>query len=47
MYIDKDNPELYDLMFALKITPDMLNKPMKLYKHEGGLIEDIFKVPLY
>jgi len=47
VYIDKDNPELYDLMFALKITPDMLNKPMKLYKHEGGLIEDIFKVPLY
>lgn len=47
VYIDKDNPELYDLMFALKIVPDMLNKPMKLYKHEGGLIEDIFKVPLY
>jgi hypothetical protein len=47
VYIDKDNPELYDLMFALKIVPDMLNKPMKLYKHEGGLIEDIFKTPLY
>ncbi len=47
VYIDKDNPELYDLMFALKIVPDMLNKPMKLYKHEGGLIEDIFKAPLY
>ncbi len=46
-YIDKDNPELYELMFALKIVPDMLNKPMKLYKHEGGLIEDIFKAPLY
>ena len=45
--MEKDDPALYETMFALKITPDMLNKPMKLYKHEGGLIEDIFKVPLY
>lgn len=47
LYMEKDDPALYETMFALKITPDMLNKPMKLYKHEGGLIEDIFKVPLY
>jgi hypothetical protein len=24
----------------------MANKPFKLYKHTGGLIEDIFKAPL-
>jgi hypothetical protein len=30
-------------MYALRITPDMLNKPMKLYKHEGGLINNVFK----
>ncbi len=31
---------------ALRVTPDMANKPFKLYKHAGGLIEDIFKAPL-
>jgi hypothetical protein len=45
-FIPKDNPELYDLMYALRVTPDMANKPFKLYKHTGGLIEDIFKAPL-
>lgn len=45
-YIDKNNPALYDLMYALRVTPDMANKPFKLYKHTGGLIEDIFKAPL-
>ncbi len=45
-FIDKDNPNLYDLMYALRVTPDMANKPFKLYKHTGGLIEDIFKAPL-
>ena len=45
-FIPKDSPELYDIMYALRITPDMANKPFKLYKHTGGLIEDIFKAPL-
>ena len=45
-FISKDSPELYDLMYALRVTPDMANKPFKLYKHTGGLIEDIFKAPL-
>ena len=45
-FIPKDSPELYDLMYALRVTPDMANKPFKLYKHAGGLIEDIFKAPL-
>jgi hypothetical protein len=45
-FIPKDNPELYDLMYALRVTPDMANKPFKLYKRTGGLIEDIFKAPL-
>lgn len=45
-YIPKDDPNLYDLMYALRITPDMANKPFKLYKHTGGLIEDIFKIPV-
>jgi hypothetical protein len=42
-YIAKDDPMLYMNMYALRITPDMLNKPMKLYKHEGGLINNVFK----
>jgi len=45
-FIPKDSPELYDLMYALRVTPDMANKPFKLYKHTGGLIEDLFKAPL-
>lgn len=45
-FIPKDSPELYDLMYSLRVTPDMANKPFKLYKHTGGLIEDIFKAPL-
>ena len=45
-FIPKDSPELYDLMYALRVTPDMANKPFKIYKHAGGLIEDIFKAPL-
>ena len=45
-FIPKDSHELYDIMYALRITPDMANKPFKLYKHTGGLIEDIFKAPL-
>jgi hypothetical protein len=42
-FIAKDDPMLYMNMYALRITPDMLNKPMKLYKHEGGLINNVFK----
>ena len=30
-------------MFALRISPDMIQKPMKLYKKEGGLIENVFR----
>ena len=43
-FIAKDNPNLYELMYSLRVTPDMAVKPFKLYKHTGGLIEDIFKV---
>jgi hypothetical protein len=35
---------LYELMYSLRVTPDMAVKPFKLYKHTGCLIEDIFKV---
>ena len=43
-FITKEDPNLYELMYSLRVTPDMAVKPFKLYKHTGGLIEDIFKV---
>ena len=42
-YITAEDPANYVNMFALRISPDMLNKPMKLYKAEGGFIENVFK----
>lgn len=42
-YIPANDPDNYLNMFALRISPDMINKPMKLYKSKGGLIENIFK----
>ena len=42
-YIAAEDPANYVNMFALRISPDMLNKPMKLYKAEGGFIENVFK----
>jgi hypothetical protein len=42
-YIAAEDPNNYLNMFALRISPDMVNKPMKLYKSKGGLIENIFK----
>lgn len=42
-YVPANDPDNYLNMFALRISPDMVNKPMKLYKSKGGLIENIFK----
>jgi hypothetical protein len=42
-YIAAEDPNNYLNMFGLRISPDMVNKPMKLYKAKGGLIENIFK----
>lgn len=42
-YIPEDDPNLYMNVYALRITPDMIQKPMKLYKHKGGLIENVFR----
>jgi len=38
-----DDPRLYYEAFGLKITPQMLQQPFKLYKKEGGLVVNIFK----
>jgi len=38
-----DDPRLYYEAFGLKITPQMLEQPFKLYKKEGGLVVNIFK----
>ena len=41
--LEANDPRLYSEAFGLKITPDMLEKPFKLYKKTGGLVVDIFK----
>jgi len=41
--LEANDPRLYSEVFGLKITPDMLEKPFKLYKKTGGLVVDIFK----
>ena len=41
--LEANDPRLYSEAFGLKITPDMLEKPFKLYKKEGGLVVDLFK----
>ena len=41
--LEANDPRLYSEAFGLKVTPDMLEKPFKLYKKEGGLVVDIFK----
>ena len=41
--LEANDPRLYSEAFGLKITPDMLEKPFKLYKKKGGLVVDIFK----
>ena len=38
-----DDPRLYYEAFGLKITPQMLQQPFKLYKKEGGLVVNMFK----
>jgi len=38
-----DDPRLYYEAFGLKITPQMLEQPFKLYKSKGGLVVNIFK----
>lgn len=42
-YYPEGDPNLYMNMFALRLSPDMIQKPMKLYKKEGGLIENVFR----
>ena len=37
------DPRLYYEAFGLKITPQMLQQPFKLYKKEGGLVVNMFK----
>ena len=41
--LEANDPRLYSEAFGLKVTPDMLEKPFKLYKKMGGLVVDIFK----
>ena len=41
--LEANDPRIYSEAFGLKITPDMLEKPFKLYKKKGGLVVDIFK----
>jgi hypothetical protein len=41
--LEANDPRLYSEAFGLKITPDMLEKPFKLYKKEGGLVVNLFK----
>ena len=41
--LEANDPRLYSEAFGLKITPDMLEKPFKLYKKKGGLVVDLFK----
>ena len=38
-----NDPRLYYEAFGLKITPQMLEQPFKLYKSKGGLVVNIFK----
>jgi len=38
-----NDPRLYYEVFGLKITPQMLQQPFKLYKKEGGLVVNMFK----
>lgn len=42
-YIPEGDPNLYMNVYALRISPDMINKPMKIYRNEGGLIENPFR----
>ena len=41
--LEANDPRLYSEAFGLKITPDMLEKPFKLFKKKGGLVVDLFK----
>lgn len=42
-FIPEGDPNLYMNTYALRISPDMIQKPMKLYKKEGGFIENVFR----
>jgi hypothetical protein len=37
----REDPRLYMDVYAIKISPDMINKPFKAYQ-EGGLVVNIF-----
>ena len=41
--MEANDPRLYYEAFGLKITPQMLEQPFKLYKKEGGLVVNMFK----
>ncbi len=41
--MEANDPRLYYEAFGLKITPQMLQQPFKLYKKEGGLVVNMFK----
>ena len=41
--MEANDPRLYYEAFGLKITPQMLQQPFKLYKSKGGLVVNIFK----
>jgi hypothetical protein len=41
--MEANDPRLYYEVFGLKITPQMLQQPFKLYKKEGGLVVNMFK----
>ena len=41
--MEANDPRLYYEAFGLKITPQMLEQPFKLYKSKGGLVVNIFK----
>ena len=42
-HMPADDPRNYYNVFGLKITPEMKQKPLKLYRSKGGLVVDIFK----
>tara|TARA_R110000796_G_scaffold6876_1_gene24030 strand:+ start:236 stop:2572 length:2337 start_codon:yes stop_codon:yes gene_type:complete len=42
-HIPADDPTNYYNVFGLKVTPEMKQKPLKLYRSKGGLAVNIFK----
>ena len=42
-HMPADDPRNYYNVFGLKVTPEMKQKPLKLYRSKGGLAVNIFK----